>query len=250
MWARTFLFFLLIAVPVLARAQVVNIENKRFANDTARWSAQGGFRFHVTENTQRSTALGAHGGVQYVHDAHRAFFVTDLTVDRVESNAFRNTGFQHVRYNYHWRGPLYAEGFAQLQYNKPLRIDERWLIGVGPRLVLKDTTNFRLVLGTAIMGEYEVDRVNELMYTGTRSSSYLSVAFKIEPQLQFTFLMYYQPKIGEIKDNRFSIEGLLRVRATRRFAIDTRLNLQRDTRMAPGIPELNYRWENAFTFIF
>lgn len=113
--------------------QVVNIENKRFANDTARWSAQASFRYSVTENTQRSVALGANGGVQYIEKVHRAFFITDFTVDRVERNAFRNTGFQHLRYNYAWRGPWVGEAFTQLQYNKPLRIDSRWMMGLGPR---------------------------------------------------------------------------------------------------------------------
>jgi hypothetical protein len=245
---RTFLLLMLL-LPRMLLAQVVNIENKRFADDTSRWAAQGGFRFHVTENNQRSTALGAHGGVQYVRDIHRLFFVTDFTVDKVEHNAFRNTGFQHVRYTRALGGPWSAESFAQLQYNKPLRIDERWLLGAGPRCVLWDTVDLRLAVGTAIMVEYEVDRVNELEYFDVRNSSYVTVSYKIEPNLQFTMVLYYQPKIGYIRDNRVSIEGQVRVRATRRFAFDTRLTLQRDTRMAPGIPELNYRWENAFTFL-
>jgi putative salt-induced outer membrane protein YdiY len=248
--ARLILLALLLASGTLLRAQVVNIENKRFANDTSRWSGQGSFKFSVTENTQRSMSLGANGGVQYIRDRHRAFFVTDFTVDRVEANAFRNTGFQHLRYNRVLRGVLIAETFAQLQYNKPLRIDERWLLGLGPRAVLRNSDDLRIVLGTALMLEYEVDRVNELYYFDMRNSSYVSAAFKIEPHLQYTLILYYQPKIGEISDTRVSIESQLRLRATRRFAFDIRMNLQHDSRPAPGIPTLNYRWENAFTFVF
>ncbi len=246
---RGLLLLLLAAVPLAFYGQVVNIENKRFADDTSRWSGQGGFRYHLTENTQRSISLGANISVQYIQEVHRVFFISDLTVDRVEANAFRNTGFQHVRYNYVWRKPVILEAFAQLQYNKPLRIDERWLLGGGPRVVFYDKEDLRLAVGMGLMLEYEVDRVNELEYFDLRNSNYISAALKLEPHLQLTLILYYQPNVSDFRDHRVSIESQLRLRVSRRFAVDTRLTLQNDTRMAPGIPELNYRWMNAFTIL-
>jgi len=73
------LLLFILALPMVGKAQVVNIENKRFNNDTARRSGHATFRFSVTVNTQRSIALGANGG-QYIRDKHSAFFVTDFTV--------------------------------------------------------------------------------------------------------------------------------------------------------------------------
>ncbi len=248
---RALTILLLILCGQAALAQVVNIENKRFNNDTARWSGFATFRYSVTENTQRSIALGANGGVQYVRDRHSAFFITDFTVDRVETNAFRNTGFQHLRHNQAWPGgPWSMEAYTQLQYNKPLRIDGRWMIGVGPRFVVRNGDIFRLALGTSLLFEHEVDRVNDITENTGRSSSYLSVAFKWEPHMQFTSVVYYQPKVADASDHRVAVEGQFRIRATERFGLETRINLQKDTRMAPGIPELNYRWENGFSFLF
>ncbi len=240
---------LLVLSPLLAHAQVVNIENKRFDNDTVRWSAQVGARFNVVENTQRSTDLGAQGGVQFIHDIHRAFFVTDFSLNRVENNAFTNMGFQHLRYQRQWRGPFVWEGFTQLQYNKPLRIDIRWVTGAGIRAVVRNAQDLRLALGSSLMYEHEVDRVNDIYHNDIRFSSYVSAAWKIEPHMQLTTIIYYQPLIGDASDHRIAVESQLRFRVTRRFAFDTRLNLQKDTKMAPGVPELNYRWENVFTFL-
>ena len=236
-------------LPLLVVAQVVNIENKRFEDDTSRWAAQAGFRFNVVENTQRSTELGAHGGVQFIEGIHRAFFITDINLNKVEDNAFNNTGFQHLRYQRTWRGPLSWEAYTQLQYNRPLRIDVRWATGAGARLVAWRTEVLRVAMGTSLLFEHEVDRVNDLRYNDIRSSNYLSVAWKLEPSLQVTGVVYYQPVVFDASDQRIAVEGQLRVRASRRFAFDTRLNLQQDTKMAPGVPELNYRWQNVFTFL-
>ncbi len=246
---RQLLSFLMLA-SLPAAAQVVNIENKRFEDDTSRWAAQASVRFNVVENTQRSTELGANGGVQFIHEIHRAFFVTDFNLNKVEENAFTNTGFQHLRYQRAWRGPLSWEGFTQLQYNKPLRIDVRWVTGAGPRVVLRNRPDLRLTMGSALMYEHEVDRVNDLRYNDMRLSNYIATAFKVEPHLQLTAIFYYQPLIGDASDHRMAVEAQVRFRVMRRWAFDMRLNLQKDTKMAPGVPELNYRWTNALTFLW
>lgn len=250
MWVRSGPTLFLFLLCGMCRAQVVNIENKRFANDTSRWAAQAGFRFNVVENTQRSINLGATGGVQFIHDIHRAFFISDFTLSRVEDNDFMNTGFQHVRYQRAWRGAFSWEGFMQLQYNKPLRIDVQWLMGAGPRALLRDGEDLRLAMGGALMFEHEADRVNDLRYNDVRFSAYVSSGWKLDPHMQLAAIIYYQPLIGDASDHRLAMEAQLRVRATRRFSVETRINLQKDTKMAPDVPELNYRWENLFSFRF
>lgn len=239
----------LLLLPWVARSQVVNIENQRFEDDTSRWAAQFGFRLNVVENTQRSTDLGLNGGVQFMEGLHRAFLISDFYLTRVEDNAFTNTGFQHLRYQRRWRGPLFQEAYTQVQYNKPLRIDIRWLMGGGIRLEYQKEENLRLAAGTSILYEYEADHVNELVYNDIRSSNYLSVSFKVEPHVMLSGILYFQPVIADASDQRLTLEAQLRIRASRRYAFDTRLALQRDTKTAPDVPELNYRWSNVFTFL-
>lgn len=244
-WLLLLAFF-----PLCGQAQVVNIENKRFADDTARWAANLSFRFNVVENTQRSTELGTNGGVQFTHGIHRAFFAADVNLNRVEANAFTNTGFQHLRYQRAWKGPLAWEAYTQLQYNKPLRIDVRWTTGAGARAVLKRTDDLRVALGTSLMYEHEVDRVNDLRYNDVRLSNYIALGTKLEPHMQFTMVFYYQPLVSDFSDHLMALEAQLRFRITRRFGFDTRINLQKDTKTAPSVPELNYRWQNAFSFLW
>lgn len=247
---RLCLAFILIAMCAATFAQVVVIEPKRFADDTARFQGHAGFKFNLVENTQRSLDLGVNGRIQYITGRHRAFSVTDLTLTQVEDNAFQNTGFQHFRHNYLLRTRWYTEAFAQVQFNKPLRIDIRVLNGIGMRWVTLDRDQVRLAVGTAVMGEYERDRENDLTYTDLRSSSYLSATYKVEPTLQLTGVVYFQPVVGDASDQRVAIEGQLRVRATRRLLFDSRLAYLRDTVQAPGVPLRTYRWDNVFSFTF
>jgi len=123
-------------------------------------------------------------------------------------------------------------------------------MGAGPRALLRDGDDLRLAMGAALMFEHEVDRVNDLRYNDVRFSGYISAGWKLDPHIQLATILYYQPLIGDASDHRVALETQLRFRATRRFSFDTRLNLQKDTKMAPGVPELNYRWENLFTFRF
>lgn len=246
---RSILAGLLLLIGVAGSSQVVNIENKRLENDSSAWTAQAGFRFNMVQNTQRSYDLGGYGLLQHIRDMDRFFFVTDFNVNRVEENAFTNTGFQHIRYQRAWKDPVFWEVYTQLQYNQPLRIDLRWATGAGPRVLLFQRDDLRLALGSSIMYEHEVDRVNDIYYNDIRSSNYVSVAFKAEPNLQLTTIVYYQPLIGDASDQRLALEMQLRITVTRRFAFDTRINLQNDTKMAPGIPNMNYLWQNTLSVV-
>ena len=245
---------LVMAIGVLSApkvmGQVVNIEQKRFADDTSRVKVRAGLRFGVLENTQRVMDLGIDGGVQYRRGPHTAFIISDLVFNRVEDNAFQNTGFVHLRYTRHVDGPLSVEGFTQLQYNKPLRIDLRTLVGAGPRFQVLDHENFGLVMGASLMYEHEEDRENAIIQDNARANWYLSASVKVEPTLVFTGVVYYQPVVFDASDTRVAVEVQARMRATEHFAFDSRLSLLNDTELSPGIPELTYRWSNVFTVLF
>lgn len=113
----------------VAHAQVVNIEGRRFMNDTVPWTGFANLRFNVAESGQRSLNLGLNGAVQYMEGRDRYMFITDLAFSQVEDNDFLNTGFQHLRYNYRKDSLWTGEAFTQAQYNKPLRLDLRLMLG-------------------------------------------------------------------------------------------------------------------------
>ncbi len=256
-WKVNFAAFMVRALPVVLvallsaplAAQVVNIEGRRFLNDTVPWTGHADLRLHVAENTQRSTSFGLSGAVQHVRGKHRVFFINDLALSRVEHNDFLNTGFQHLRYNYardkRWTG----EAFAQTQYNKPLLLDLRATLGAGPRTRIVNEERYRMYLGTALMAEYERTTPGEVLFHG-RNSSYVSMVLKMDAIASITTVVYYQPKLFDASDHRVAVESGVLLSFAGRYTFESRLNLLKDTGQPAGVPYLSYNWNNRFGYRF
>ncbi|MEO7082487.1 MAG: DUF481 domain-containing protein [Flavobacteriales bacterium] len=244
-----FILFFILGLAGMARAQVVNIEGRRFMNDSVPWTGFANFRFNVAESGQRSLSLGLNGAVQHIDGPNRYMFITDLAFSQVESNDFLNTGFQHLRYNYRKDSLWTGEIFAQAQYNKPLRLDLRLMLGAGPRLTAVDNKKMRVNIGTAVMVENE--HVTDGPITRiARSSSYVSTTLKFNQLASLTAVVYYQPKLFDASDHRISLEGGLLINVTKRFTMESRLNLLKDSEPPEGVNPLSYSWNNLFGFRF
>lgn len=236
-------------VTAALRAQVVNIEGRRFMNDSVPWTGYVNFRFNVSENGQRALGLGLNGAVQYMKGHDRYFFINDLAFSQVEENDFLNTGFQHLRYNRQCDSSWTAEAFIQTQYNKPMRLDLRLTIGSGPRFTAVDNKSMRVNVGTSVM--YENEYVTDGPTTNAgRSSTYVSVILKFSDLASLTTVVYYQPKLFDASDHRISLEGGLLINVTKRMTIESRLNLLKDTRQPEGVQSLSYSWNNMFGIRF
>lgn len=246
---RSALLLAVLLAAAGARAQVVNIEGRRFANDTVPWTGFVNFRYNIAENTQRSIQFGLNGAVQHVRGRHTFFFINDLAVSRVESNEFLNTGFQHLRYNYNRTAQWTGEAFAQTQYNKPLQLDLRVTVGAGPRLRILANDRFRWHVGTALMLEHETTTPGERTLFG-RNSTYSAATARFTDAVSLTGVVYYQPKLFDAMDHRVMVEAGLQVVATRHLTYESRLNLLKDTAQPPGIPDLSYSWQNMFGYRF
>lgn len=232
-----------------ATAQVVNIESRRFMNDTVPWTGFVNFRFNVSESGQRSLNFGLNGAVQHIEGPHRWIFINDLAFSQVEANDFLNTGFQHLRYNYRKDSLWTGEAFAQAQYNKPLKLDLRLTLGAGPRLTALNTRKWQVNLGTALMLERETITDGPVEVVG-RSSSYAAVTLKFSAMASLTGVVYYQPKVFDASDHRVALEGAFLVHVTKRITMESRMNLLRDTEPPEGVTGLTYSWTNLFGYRF
>ncbi len=247
-------FRLLAWLPLMAaapglQAQVVNIEGRRFLNDTVPWQGYVNFRFNVAENGQRSLSLGLNGAVQFIDKRDRWFFVNDLAFSQVEANEFLNTGFQHLRYNYKADSLWTGEAFAQAQYNKPQRLDLRLTLGAGPRITAIDAEKWRVSMGTALMLENEHITEGAHLLQG-RSSSYVTATLAFSALASLTAVVYYQPKVFDASDHRIALEGGLVINVTKRMTMESRMNLLKDSAPPEGVQALTYGWYNLFGYRF
>lgn len=193
--------------------------------------------------------LGLNGAVQFIDGRDRYFFINDLAFSQVEANEFLNTGFQHLRYNYRSDSLWTGEAFVQVQYNKPLRLDLRITVGAGPRLTVLSSERWRLNLGTALMLEREHITNGPHFWEG-RNSSYVAATLKFNSMASLTTVVYYQPKIFDASDQRIAVEGGLVVNLSKRFSLENRLTLLKDSNPPIGVNPLTYSWNNLFGYRF
>lgn len=250
-WLLRYLLVLLLLPFALgaAKAQVVNIEGRRFLNDTVPWTGYVNFRFNVSESGQRSLNLGLNGAVQFIDGRDRWFFINDLAFSQVEDNEFLNTGYQHLRYNLRHDSLWTGEAYAQAQYNKPLRLDLRLILGAGPRLRVLGSRKMLVNIGTSLLVERETITDGPVLIEG-RNSTYVAGTLKISSVASLTAVVYYQPKLFDASDHRILLEGGFLVNITKWLTLESRLNLMKDSAPPEGVNELNYSWNNLFGFRF
>ena len=232
------------------RSQVINIESKRFLNDTNGWVGKIDINFAVIQNTQQFISLGNNVHVQYQHNKSRFLFLNDINLIKAGSNDVVNSGFQHLRYNYRINYFLTAEIFTQAQYNKILNLNLRYLAGAGPRFKLFKTPDFKMYTACLYMYEYEEIKGDTIINRDNRLSSYISFSVAIGKTVDFASTTFYQPNMANFADYRIANDSGLEITIGKRLNYRVGFNLLYDTKQPPGVPDLVYSVKNGLSFKF
>lgn len=232
------------------KAQVINIESKRFLNDTDGWVGNSDFVLSMIKNTQQIISFSNTTRIQYQEGKHKFLFLNDVGLVKAGNVNFVNAGYQHVRYNFKLQSRLTMEAFIQTQYNPILKLDFRFLYGVGPRFKIIKQKNVRIYAASLIMYEYDLIKNNPVPEQATRASFYVSSTFLSKQNFELTSTSFYQPKIGEGSDYRFANDTSIEIFINKHINYKTSLNLLFDTRQPTDVPDLVYTFRNGLTFKF
>jgi hypothetical protein len=239
---------LIISIP--AKGQVINIEGKRFMNDTNGWVGNADFNFNVFNNTQQVLQFSNTIRVQYQKNRSRFILLNDLTLIKAGNTDFANAGYQHFRYNYKVSKWLTMEAFTQTQYNPVLNLDFRYLIGAGPRLKLLKKENARIYVAALYMYEYDDIVAQEINLYEHRISSYLTCTFSILKNVELTSTTFYQPNIENTADYRIANDSGLEIHISKHLNFKSSFNMLYDTYQPIGIPDLVYSFKNGLSIKF
>jgi hypothetical protein len=182
---------------------------------------------------------------------HLVLLKNDIQFQNIEGNKFENSGITHLRYNYRFHPRIAWEIFAQAQYNKVSKIEFRGLMGTGPRFKLTSSEKYKFYFGTHIMYEQEElsDGVTPLQ-RDFRSSSYLSLSLYPTKTITFVSTTYFQPKLNDFGDYRFTSQSSLVIDLINNLAFSTTYTFSYDETPAIGIPNSQYNFESGFVYSF
>ena len=241
-------FFFISAIS--SNAQVINIENKRFLNDTNGWVGNIDFNFNIYNNTQQVLQFSNAIRVQYQKNRSRFILLNDLNFIKAGNTNFANSGYQHFRYNYKVSKWLTMEAFTQTQYNPVLKLDFRYLLGAGPRLKLLKKENARIYVAAMYMYEYDDIMNDNVNIHEHRISSYLTGSFTILRNVDFTTTTFYQPNIDNTSDYRIANDSGLEIHINKHLNFKSTFNMLYDTKQPLGIPDLVYSFKNGLSIKF
>lgn len=229
--------------------QVINIESKRFLQDTNGFRGKADLNFNINQNTSQVISLGVNIHSQYVHNRSRILAIGDLAFIKAGTKDFVNSGYQHLRYNYKINKIVTWEAFLQAQYNKVLLLDRRYLAGTGPRFKLVKTPNLRIYTATLYMFEYQSQNNDSIEAYNNRISSYITFGISFK-RVEFASTTFYQPNLANFNDYRIANDSAFEMVITNHFNFKVGFNLLYDTRQPIGIPDLTYILKNGLTYKF
>lgn len=247
--SKNIIFFLCIFSFSLS-AQVINIEGKRFMNDTNGWVGNADFSFAVIQNTQQVLSFSNTLRVQYQKNRSRFIFLNDVNFIKAGKTNFVNAGYQHFRYNYKIHRLITLEAFTQTQYNPVLSLDFRYLIGTGPRFRLLKKPHARIYAATLYMFEHDAIKNDPIDIYEHRISSYLTFTFNILKNCDLVSTTFYQPKLGDAGDYRIANDSSLEIHINKHLNFKSTFNLLYDTRQPLGVPNLVYNFRNGLSVKF
>lgn len=241
------LFFALFVI--VNKAQVINIEGKRFLNDTNGFVGRSDLNFNITQNIKQVLNLGINVHVQYKHNKHRVLAISDLAIIKAADQDFQNTGYQHLRYSYKLHKLITWESFVQGQYNKVLLLDKRYLAGTGPRFRLLKEKHLRIYMATMYMYEFQSQANETIIQNNHRLNSYLTFNIDFD-KFDFTSTSFYQPLLSDFSNYRIASDNNIDLSINNHFNFRIGLNLLYDVKQPPGVPPLVYIFRNGISFRF
>lgn len=232
------LILLSIFITTGSQAQLLNVESLRIRTDTTGWFGEVGLSGAYIKSESTVMQADARGLVEYKGKKSLILLLGNYNILTGDGEDLIDDYMLHLRYNYKITKWLRWELFGQYQQNEILSINQRILIGTGPRFKLADFKRARLYLGTLIMREFERESNPEhTMHDDYRFSTYLSFNVIPAENIEIVSTTYYQPQTSYFQDYRLLTQNSLNVKAGKHFIFSMNFVYAYDSR--PAIDILN-----------
>ncbi|MDD2635297.1 MAG: DUF481 domain-containing protein [Bacteroidales bacterium] len=249
------LVFLSLYISQVAFPQLVNVESKRMQDDTSAFAGTVASAFSYQQNNE-ATLLQTNNSLtmQARSKSRKSVFLLLANYDLKKTNAgnFSNAGFVHFRYTRHFNKYIRWEGFVQYQSNPVLLMDNRALIGTGPRVKIFNKSNVNLSLGALYM--YELENTLEdipQQYSDHRLSTYLAFNYVIlDDKIEITTITYYQPLLNDFSDLRITNQTSISLGLTDNLDFEVGIKYLYDANPPVGVISNSFSTQMGLKFSF
>ena len=184
-----------------------NIDSNEFLN------IKFGYRFDII-NSNYSTFIQ----LKYENGYKNADGIRDV---------INNKGFCHIRYTKEFIKNYFFETFTQYEFNDFLKIEDRYLLGLGTRIKFDFKNNNPIYLGLGIMNErekYDSDDDKNLI----RSTNYISNNTKINDKTILSNIIYFQIDLADANDFRILYDASINLETIKNLYLNFGINYRYD----------------------
>lgn len=142
-------------------------------------------------------------------------------------DVINNKGFCHIRYTKEIIKNYFFETFTQYEFNDFLKIEDRYLLGLGTRIKFDFIKNNPIYLGLGIMNEiekYDSDEDKNLI----RSTNYISNNTKINDKITLSNIIYFQLDLADANDFRVLYDASINLETIKNLYLNFGINYRYD----------------------
>lgn len=251
---RHYLFLLIVLLlSIAAQAQIVNIEDQRGQSDTVGLFSRADLSAALTENTRRLFQVSGQWRSDWYRPQAQWLLLGHYNFLNANGERLLDDGYAHLRYGRPLRKAWTWEAFGQWQFNSRLGIEQRLLLGTGPRYQFNGSDRWDLAVGALYMYERNDLDQESITRRDHRLSIYLTAKWHLNEQVRLASTTYYQPLLDNLAESRVSTITTLELRMSSAFAFTSSFNLTYDDLLARrlvGIPTMSYSWRNGIRVVF
>lgn len=243
----------LLSLPAWASAQV-NIESLRRTDPAPGYSGSLGGDLTLTTGNVDFIQTSFSARVNHVGTRVTMLLIGEGGLGLLHSDRFASSGLLHYRWGYRLNDRLSPEWYAQLNYDRPQRLDLRSLVGAGVRTEITNGSWGRFGAGTSVMLERErlslPDSARHPDRTTTlRNSTFLTVRVVSGERLVVSSTTYAQPSFTNVLGDLRVLENMsVASSLTDRLDLTVTFDLRYDSGPPDGIEALDTRLRTGVTF--
>ncbi|MBD3233651.1 MAG: DUF481 domain-containing protein, partial [candidate division Zixibacteria bacterium] len=227
------IFALVIMLSAMAQGQV-NTEKMRMGLDRSGFAGNFKLSYSIVAGNSELTRIDISPNIIRKLQKHQFFTLNNLSRVYSDDGTIINKAFSHLRYNYEITPVYIYEFFLQAQYNRSQKLDHRFLIGSGMRIVPVETEHFLWAIGLTLMHEEEKLSSGQITKT-PRNSDYIYLKYQPSDRIFFENTIYFQPALDDFENVRVLDEAQVTIGITETFALTTEINYFYDSQPPEGV---------------
>lgn len=218
----------------LSTMAIVNMDGLHFDNKKDTFSADLDLTVSGSSGNSDFSKTALNGQFSWI--AEKSINLAILGYQFGENNNVPNVNkaFIHYRYIHQLNKSMDWELFGQLEQNEFTRLSYRGLIGAGVRYAFAKSDQHHAFFGLGgFYSKEEIEYKPGLTDHGieelTRANLYLLSKYKINSNVSFSNVIYYQPRISQLSDYRALFESKLDFKITNDLSFRLSLDVEKDS---------------------